>query len=103
MHLATEQQATALNLTSIAQNAGAGRWRTEAMRSHATPRLIYITKGQGRITVAGLTSGYGPNNLIYVPAHTMYGFEVGLSVFGQMLTIPAAMAAEWPDRHFICG
>jgi len=98
MHLATEQQATALNLTSIAQNAGAGRWRTEAMRSHATPRLIYITKGQGRITVAGLTSGYGPNNLIYVPAHTMYGFEVGPSVFGQMLTIPAAMAAEWPDK-----
>ncbi|MFT4743576.1 MAG: AraC family transcriptional activator of pobA, partial [Yoonia sp.] len=39
MNLATEQQATALNLTSIAQNAGAGRWRTEAMRSHATPRL----------------------------------------------------------------
>jgi hypothetical protein len=73
------------------------------MRSHATPRLIYITKGQGRITVAGLTSGYGPNNLIYGPAHTMYGFEVGPSVFGQMLTIPAAMAAEWPDRQFICG
>ncbi|MCO4848950.1 MAG: helix-turn-helix domain-containing protein [Yoonia sp.] len=98
MHLATEQQATALNLTLIAQNPGAGRWRTEAMRSHATPRLIYITKGQGRITVAGLTSGYGPNNLIYVPAHTMYGFEVGPTVFGQLLTIPAAMANEWPAK-----
>ena len=28
----------------------------------------------------------------------MYGFEFGPSVFGQMLTIPAAMAAEWPDK-----
>jgi AraC family transcriptional activator of pobA len=98
MHLATEQQTTALNLTSIAQNPGVGRWRTEAMRSHATPRLIYITKGQGRITVAGLTSGYGPNNLVYIPAHTMYGFDVGPTVFGYMLTIPAAMAPEWPDE-----
>lgn len=98
MHLATEQQTTALNVTSIAQNSGVGRWRTEAMRSHATPRLIYITKGQGRITVAGLTSGYGPNNLIFIPAHTMYGFDVGPTVFGHMLTVPAAMAPEWPDE-----
>jgi len=52
-----------------------GRWRTEAMRSHATPRLLFIAKGQGRITIAGLTSGYGPNNLIYLPAHVMYGYE----------------------------
>jgi len=97
MHLATEQQPTALNITHIGQNAGAGRWRTEAMRSHATPRLIFITKGQGRITIAGLTSGYGANNLVFVPAHTMYGFEVGPTVFGHILTIPAAMASEWPD------
>jgi AraC family transcriptional activator of pobA len=98
MQFATEQQKTALALTPIAQNPSTGRWRTEAMRSHATPRLLFITKGQGRITIAGLTSGYGPNNLIFIPAHTMYGFDVGPTVFGQMLTIPAAMAAEWPDE-----
>ena len=94
MQFATEQQKTALALTPIAQNPSTGRWRTEAMRSHATPRLLFITKGQGRITIAGLTSGYGPNNLIFIPAHTMYGFDVGPTVFGQMLTIPAAMAAS---------
>ena len=27
----------------------------------------------------------------------MYGFEVGPTVFGQMLSIPSAMAPEWPD------
>ncbi|MFT5742109.1 MAG: AraC family transcriptional activator of pobA [Paracoccaceae bacterium] len=87
----------ALALTTVAQNSHHGRWRTEAMRSHDTPRLIFINRGQGRITVAGLTSGYGPNNLIFIPAHTMYGFEVGPTVFGQMVTIPAAMASEWPE------
>ena len=34
-----------LALTAIAQNAGQGRWRTEAMRSHASPRLIYVARG----------------------------------------------------------
>jgi AraC family transcriptional activator of pobA len=85
-----------LALTSIGQNAGQGRWRTETMRSHTSPRLIFVARGQGRITVSGLTSGYGANNLIYIPAGTMYGFEVGQTVFGVMLTIPSAMATEWP-------
>ena len=85
-----------LALTAIAQNAAQGRWRTEAMRSHSSPRLIYVARGQGRITIAGLTSGYGANNLIYIPAGTMYGFEVGPTVYAQMLTIPTAMATEWP-------
>ena len=89
--------ASTLALQALGQGPQASRWRTEAMRSHATPRLIFFARGQGRITVAGLTSGYGPNNLIFIPAHTMYGFEIGASVFGQMLTLPAAMAPEWPD------
>ena len=74
------------------------RWRTEAMRSHMSPRLIFISKGQGRITVAGLTSGYGANNLIFIPARVMYGYELGTTAYGQMLTIPQAMAGEWPDE-----
>ena len=94
----SQLQDSGLAVTSIAFNQAAGRWRTEAMRSHATPRLIYITKGQGRVTVAGMTSGYGPNNLIYIPAHVMYGYEAGPSVFGSMLTIPRAMSEEWPEE-----
>lgn len=86
-----------LALTAIAQNATQGRWRTEAMRSHSSPRLIFVARGQGRITVAGLTHGYGANNLIYIPPGTMYGFEVGPTVFGQMITIPAAMQDDWPQ------
>lgn len=94
----TVPQAQRLALLPIAQNLTVGKWRTEAMRSHTAPRLIYIVKGQGRITIAGLTSGYGPNNLIYIPAGTMYGYEVGPTVFGQMLTIPLAMADDWPEE-----
>ena len=96
---ASEHRHETLALTPIAKNPHAGKWRTEAMRSHSTPRLLFIAKGQGRITIAGLTRGYGANNLIFIPAHTMYGFEVGPTVFGQILSIPSAMATEWPDDH----
>lgn len=88
----------ALALATITHSGSAGRWRTEAMRSHQHARLILITKGQGRITVAGLTNGYGPNNLIYIPAHTMYGMEVGATVFGHSLTLPET--DDWPDTPF---
>ncbi len=88
----------ALALVTITHGGNTARWRTEAMRSHASARLIHITKGQGRITVAGLTNGYGPNNLIYIPPHTMYGMEVGQTVFAQSLTIPDA--TDWPDTPF---
>lgn len=88
----------ALALASLTYGGPAARWRTEAMRSHNAPRLIHITKGQGRITVAGLTNGYGPNNLIFVPAHTMYGLEIGPTVFGQILTLPIGI--DLPDAPF---
>jgi len=98
MTLMTDIQPSALALTSLTHGGQASRWRTEAMRSHATPRLIQITKGQGRITVAGLTNGYGPNNLIFIPPHTMYGLEVGQTVFGQILALPDN--ADWPTTPF---
>ena len=87
-----------LALTTLTHGGPASRWRTEAMRSHSTAQLINITKGQGRITVAGLTNGYGPNNLIYIPPPTMYGIEVGPTVFGQILTLPDTDG--WPDTPF---
>ncbi|MDX8352039.1 helix-turn-helix transcriptional regulator [Cognatiyoonia sp. IB215182] len=88
----------ALALATLTYAGPAAKWRTEAMRSHATPRLIHITKGQGRITVAGLTNGYGPNNLIFIPAETIYGLEVGPTVFGQIMTLPSI--TDWPDHPF---
>lgn len=87
-----------LSLSPMTFGGPAARWRTEAMRSHDTPRLIHITKGQGRITVAGLTSGYGANNLIYIPPRTMYGLELGPMVFAQIMSLP--QGADLGDKPF---
>ena len=88
-----------LSLTTISHSPPASRWRTEALRSHASGRLIYITAGQGRVTVAGLSSGYGPDNLIYIPPYTLYAIEIRPAGFGQILTLPDDTTG-WPDDSF---
>ncbi|WP_322892410.1 MULTISPECIES: helix-turn-helix transcriptional regulator [unclassified Yoonia] len=90
------QAPQALALSPLTHAGAAMRWRNEAMRSHPTGRLILISKGQGRITVAGLTNGYSPNNLIYLPPQTMYGIEVGPTTHGQILTLPDH--TDWPAQ-----
>lgn len=70
-------------VVAIPRLAAGGRWRVEAMRVISEPMLLWFTKGQGRITVAGVTRGYTANNAIFIPAGVMHGFEVGPQVFGN--------------------
>lgn len=85
-----------LALTSIGYVSDQTRWRTESLRAHSAPRLLVITKGQGRITISGKVRGFGPNNVFFIPPGTLYGVEMGPTAFGQMLTIPPAMRSDWP-------
>ena len=71
-----------LRLVAIPRLAAGGRWRVEAMRSISEPLLLWFTKGQGRMTVGGITRGYTAHNAIFIPAGVMHGFEVGPQVFG---------------------
>lgn len=84
-------------LLAIPRMAAGGRWRVEAMRTLAEPCLLWFTKGQGRITVAGLTRGYTPNNAIYIPAGVMHGFEVGPQVFGSAVFFGRGTKVTLPD------
>lgn len=73
---------TGPRIMQIPRLAAGGRWRVEAMRSLSEPMLLWFTKGQGRITIAGSTRGYTANNAVLIPAGVMHGFEVGPQVFG---------------------
>lgn len=74
-----------LRLVPIPRLAAGGRWRVEAMRSLSEPLLLWFTRGQGRITVGGVTRGYGVHNAIFIPAGVMHGFEVGQQTYGTAL------------------
>lgn len=85
-------------VTHLNRFAQGGRWRTEAMRSYRQPVLIWFTRGQGRITVSGVTRGYGPHNLVFLPAGTMHGFDTPGQVFGSVVFLPPDPALMLPDQ-----
>lgn len=78
----TTATASQLRLMAIPRLAAGGRWRVEAMRSLSEPCMLWFTKGQGRITLAGQTRGYTAHNAIFIPPGVMHGFEAGPQVFG---------------------
>ena len=73
---------SSLRLVAIPRLAAGGRWRVEAMRTLSEACFLWFTKGQGRITLAGVTRGYTAHNGIFIPPGLMHGFEVGPQVFG---------------------
>ncbi|WP_108482494.1 helix-turn-helix transcriptional regulator [Oceaniglobus ichthyenteri] len=83
-------------LVPLQRFAQGGRWRTEAMRSYSSPVLYWFTRGQGRITISGITRGYGPNNAILLPAGTMHGFDMMGQVSGVALFFPREQGFEMP-------
>ncbi len=87
---------TPFRVVPLPRFAQGGRWRTEAMRSYRLPVLIWFTKGQGRITVAGSTRGYGPHNAVFLPAGTMHGFEMSGLVFGSLVYFSDDPSIELP-------
>ncbi len=86
-----------IRITPIPRLAQGGRWRVEAMRSYSKDLLLWFTKGQGRITVAGTTRGYGAHNAIFIPAGTMHGFEVSNLVYGSAVFIPKEASLPLPQ------
>lgn len=82
----------------LARLSQGGRWRTEAMRSYPFPVLLWFTRGQGRITVAGVTSGLGAHNAVFLPAHTMHGFEATAQLFGTALFFPRQTDLDLPTE-----
>ncbi len=90
------QPVSPIKVVPLPRFAQGGRWRTEAMRSYGQPVLIWFTKGQGRITVAGSTRGYGAHNAIFLPAGTMHGFEMSGQVFGSLVYFSNDPGIELP-------
>ncbi len=93
---------SALRLTPISRLAVGGRWRVEAMRSLREPVLLWFTQGQGRITVAGTTRGYGPNNAVFIPPGVMHGFEIAPRVQGSVVFFGREHGLHLPEKtHFL--
>ena len=93
-----EPKFTSVEVTSVARMVQGGRWRTEAMRSYDRPGLVWFTRGQGRLTVSGRSSGYNAHNLVFLPRQTMHGFTTMGPVLGSVVFLPDSEDYGWPDE-----
>ena len=94
--MTTLTAASPFRLVAIPRLAAGGRWRVEAMRSLSEACFLWFTKGQGRITMAGVTRGYTAHNGIFIPPGVMHGFEVGPQVFGTAVFFGKDCTVELP-------
>lgn len=86
-----------VDVQSLGALAQGGRWRTAAMRAHRRPALYWITRGQGRATIAGTTRGFGPNTAFLLPPGVMHGLDLLGQVAGWRVLLPAGAVLDWPD------
>ncbi len=89
---------TDFRMTSLQRMAQGGKWRVEAMRSYSRPLFLWFARGQGRITVAGVTRGYGAHNAVFIPPGTMHGFDMMGQVFGQAIFFPRGVDLGLPTE-----
>lgn len=94
----SQTETSPFRLVAIPRLAAGGRWRVEAMRSLSEACFLWFTKGQGRITMAGITRGYTAHNGIFIPPGVMHGFEVGPQVFGTAVFFGKNCRIALPDQ-----
>lgn len=77
-----------------------GAWRIELLHSRPCHRLYWVTRGQGRATINGVTRGYGPNTAIFIPANVQMAFELASHTQGLVLAIPPGANLDVPKDPF---
>ena len=78
-----------IEVNTLAQMQRGGSWRVDTLHSNEDPILYWITRGQGRLVVAGKMRGYGPSNALFLPAKTMHSIELGPQCYGLAVTLPS--------------
>ncbi len=86
-------------IDTLAALAGKAPWRLGLQHNRDTHLLIWITRGQGRAVVAGQRKGIGINNMLFVPAGTLFSVDPGPQGFGLALVVPPDAGISLPERE----
>lgn len=96
----TSRRPVAHSVTSLGKLRMQGAWRLELLHSSARHRLYWITRGQGRITVSGITRGYGPHTAVFIPARCTMALELPAQTQGLELCMPPDKTLDLPEAPF---
>lgn len=72
-------------------------WRNSGHYGRNRHALIWTTRGQGRIVIAGSRKGVGAHNAIFIPAGTMFSLDMG-QMFGSILWLSPDLDLQTPDK-----
>ncbi len=64
-------------------------------------KILWISKGNARIMIDGVTKGIGPNTFIYVPSNVPHVFEVGVNTYGSYISIDPNSNTSLPRHGFV--
>jgi AraC-like DNA-binding protein len=71
-------------------------WRSDTARALDHPVLYWLTRGQGRFMMQCEMRGIGPNTAVFIPAHTLFSFEMFAQPQGMVLSLPNSDIAGYP-------
>ena len=87
-----------VGLQRLAQEA---HLSTETPRSYTRPLMIWVTRGQGLITLGNTRRGFGTNSIIFIPAGQVHGIDVPTAMQGHALFLPDDRDLAWPEEAIL--
>lgn len=91
----------ALRVVPIQQIVAKGKWRTEALHTVDHHLILWFTKGQGRLLIAGKRRAFASNTVVFLPAGTPHAFEVKPGTFGSAVEIAPHETLDLPHRPIL--
>jgi len=87
----------AITCISVAACLRATPWALQPHATQDTHHFVWINKGAGRVHVNGTTRGFAPNSAFFLPAGTVFGFDLTPACFGWIIAVPTSIDPfGWP-------
>ncbi|MCP5075943.1 MAG: helix-turn-helix domain-containing protein [Rhodobacteraceae bacterium] len=61
-------------------------------------KFFWISKGNGRCMINGVTRSFGPNTVIFIPNDVPHQLNLSNNVFGTVVTVDPAVNVSLPDK-----
>ncbi|MHA6324060.1 helix-turn-helix transcriptional regulator [Roseivivax sp. CAU 1753] len=79
-------------------------WKLGDLHDREDDLLVWITRGQGRVTISGVRRGLGAHNALFLPAGTLLALDLGPQTLAQVVQAPAGlmMPRDRQPLHLRC-
>ncbi len=85
-----------IEVMTVAQLSDGQPWRLNLVHERPYHLFLWITRGQGRLTLEGHRRGVGTHNAISIPAGTLFSLELGRQSLGQAILLPDGISSPLP-------